>query len=136
VIRLEDIKTRDWSMALDGSTLGKRDGEGLGEVVQNIDDVIQCIQIILTTPKGTDPLRPDFACDIYSFLDKPITRAMPIIVREVTTAINRYEPRVKIISVRAERIGLSQLNVTLTWQPKITGISTSQRITTVVTIGG
>ena len=44
---LADIASVDWSLELGI----------IGSVVHGIDDIDQCIAIILTTPPGADPLR-------------------------------------------------------------------------------
>lgn len=77
-----------WQLALGG--------EGYA---QALDDLRQAIAIILATRRGSDPLRPEFGSDIWRYLDHPIDRARPHIVREVYAAIRRWEPRVKIQSV-------------------------------------
>jgi len=85
-----DISARDWSMALQDT--GR-------DVVEALDDIAQCLRIIVTTQKGSDPLRPDFACDLFSYLDKPTTTMTPHAIREITAAVRRYEPRVRLLSV-------------------------------------
>jgi len=80
------IASADWSLELD-STAGGAQGAGFGQVVQGIADIQQCIQIILTTPPGSDPFRPDFACDLFRFLDRPLTRALPAIVGAAAAAL-------------------------------------------------
>lgn len=97
-ITLADITSADWSLALDQPG---DPGSGIGNVVQGVADVNQCIQIILTTPKGSDPLRPTFGADLWKFLDAPINGAISSIVTEVTTAITQWEPRVRLTSVTA-----------------------------------
>ena len=49
-------------------------GSAIGRVVMGVDDVDQCIAIILTTPKGTDVLRPTFGTDLWKYIDAPINR--------------------------------------------------------------
>ena len=88
-VTLADITSADWSLELD-STAGAGPGSGIGKVVQGISDITQCIQIILTTPKGSDPLRPTFGIDLWQYLDAPINQATPAIVREVTEAIMHW----------------------------------------------
>lgn len=61
-----------------------------------LDDLRQAIAIILLTRRGSDPLRPEFGSDIWRYLDYPIDRARPHLVREAVAAIRRFEPRVKI----------------------------------------
>lgn len=68
----------------------------LGSIVTNIDDINQSIAIILSTPKGSDPHRPDFGSDIWRYIDWPIPRATPYIVREAVLAIEKWEPRVAV----------------------------------------
>ena len=68
-------------------------------VVQRIADVHQCIRIILTTPKGSDPLRPDFAGATRAIiLTCPLDAARPHIVREVRAALV-WEPRIRVDGV-------------------------------------
>ena len=83
--------TPHWQLALGG------DGPDNG-VVQQIADVRQCIRIILTTPKGSDPLRPEFGCGAGDYLDLPLDAARPHIVREVRSALV-WEPRVTVSGV-------------------------------------
>ena len=130
-ITLADITSADWSLEL-GT---------LGGVVQGIADVEQCLGIIVTTPRGSDPLRPTFGADIWRYIDFPIDEALPAIVSELTSAITMWEPRVNLISVTAQPVndGSTQsgahLAVTLAWQLKL-GVAQSPIQTTTVTIAG
>lgn len=80
----------------------------IGEVVQGIDDINQCIYIILTTQKGSVPHRPTFGSNIYQYIDYPAQEAIPNIIREVIDAITEWEKRVEISKVTAE---LNEANV-------------------------
>ena len=130
-ITLADITSADWSLQLGA----------IGGVVQGIADVEQCLGIIVTTPRGSDPLRPTFGADIWRYIDFPIDEALPAIVSELTSAITIWEPRVNLISVAAQPVndGGTQsgahLDVTLTWQLKL-GVAQSPIQTTTVTIAG
>ncbi|HDW3810958.1 GPW/gp25 family protein [Serratia marcescens] len=75
-----------------------------GERVTGLADIHQSIQIILGTPCGADPHRPDFGSNIYRYIDQPVDQALPHVVRETTDALRRYEPRAEVVSVshRAE----------------------------------
>ncbi len=121
-----NIQSADWSMMLD-ATAGGAPGSGLGQLVQGLADVEQCMVIILTTPKGSDPLRPTFACDLWKYVDRPIDQALPAIVLEVTDALTLWEPRITVVSVNAQVLtdGSSQsgakLAVTVVWQLKTGG---------------
>jgi phage baseplate assembly protein W len=122
-ITLGDIISADWSLELDPPG---EPGAGIGNVVQGVADVNQCIQIILNTPKGSDPLRPTFGADVWRYIDAPINAAIPAIVRELTEAITRWEPRVTVISIVATPVvgGDTQagahLNIGITWRLKLT----------------
>src|SRR5512137_2302101 len=88
---LAEINSADWSLRLNA----------IGDIVEGVADVNQCIAVILTTPRGSDPLRPTFGADIWKYIDYPIDSALPAIVREVTQAITQWEPRVKVLAISA-----------------------------------
>ncbi len=130
-ITLADISSADWSLALSAT----------GEVMQGIADVAQCLGIIVTTPQGSDPLRPTFGANIWRYIDFPINLALPAIVSEVTSAITSWEPRVNLVSVTAQPVndGSAQsgahLDVTLNWQLKL-GANPAPVQSTTVTVPG
>jgi uncharacterized protein len=127
-----DIVSADWSLKLGA----------IGAVVEGIEDIDQCIAIILTTFPGSDPLRPTFGADLWRYIDHPISVAIPSIVREVSAAIVMWEPRVILqsVSVSPATDNSSQsgahLNVSVTWQLKLAGRSSSSRSTVVGLVGG
>ncbi len=86
---INDITSVNWQLSL----------AGVGEVEQNLADIRQCIGLIIVTTKGTDPLRPEFGSDIWRQIDKPVTVATPIIVKEILTGIQLWEPRVKVTNL-------------------------------------
>lgn len=93
-------QTPHWQLALgpDGLPYG-----GLHHgVAQQLGDISQCIRIILTTPKGSDPLRPDFGCDALKYLDMPLPTARPHLVREIRSAL-AWEPRISVESVSIQQ---------------------------------
>jgi Bacteriophage baseplate protein W len=126
-ITLDEIQSADWSLALDtsigegGSNSALLPGAGLGNVVQGIADINQCIGIILSTPPGSDPLRPTFACDLWRLIDTPITVARPQLVREIVEGITKWEPRVRVLCVVVNLAGgtLANLLMTIVWQLKV-----------------
>jgi Bacteriophage baseplate protein W len=127
------VTSGDWSLMLD-QNFG--DGSGLGNVVQGIADVEQCLQIILTTARGSDLLRPDFAVDLIQYIDLPITQSLPHIVRDVSAAIAKWEKRVTLIAVTATLVQSgsqagAQMLVAIEWQLKLGGVVQN----TTVTIG-
>src|SRR5271154_4902820 len=130
-ITLADITSADWSLVLGA----------IGDVVQGVADVEQCLGIIVTPPRGSDPLRPTFGANIWRFIDFPIDRALPAIVSELTSAITVWEPRVNLVSVTAQPVldastqSGAHLDVTLNWQLKL-GSSAATVQATTVTIPG
>jgi len=139
-VTLSDITSGDWSLMLDSSSAAAAAGQaaqgaGIGNVVQGVADINQCVGIILATPKGSDPLRPTFACDLWRWIDAPISIARPNLVREVVEAITKWEPRVRVLSVvvNLEPGTLANLTVTITWQLKVdvAGVGNQQLTLTV-----
>ncbi len=122
-VTLDEITSVDWSLKLGA----------IGEVVEGPDDVDQCLQIILTTPKGADPLRPTFGADLWQYIDYPIDAAIPSLVREVTEAITLWEPRVKLVSVSAapNPLAIGDLLVNIVWRLQLGSMPTPTRTTTV-----
>lgn len=89
---IADIKTNNWSLSI----------SEFGQAVQGIEEINQCIYIILGTIKGSDPFRPDFGSDVFDFIDKPISVAGPGMVNAITDAIAKWEPRIAITSITYE----------------------------------
>jgi uncharacterized protein len=87
---LDDIKSSEWSISL---------GE-VGGIKQGMDDINQCIEIILTTIPGTDPLRPTFGSNIYKYIDKPLNIAIPNIYKAIIDALALWEKRIEIESLQ------------------------------------
>lgn len=109
--QLTDIQSLDWSLRL---------GEP-GSVEQDLDDIDQCIRVIVGTRKGSVPLRPLFGCDAWLWLDAPVDVALPNVVREVYSAIGdpTYgEPRAEIVAVTLAPGGdEAHWKIRITWQP-------------------
>lgn len=102
---ITEIKSKDWGL----STTAQ------GEVVQGLRDIAQCIDIIIKTAKGSDPLRPEFGCDLRALLDRPVTEAWPSIIREITAAIERWETRAIVTRV-SYKLEVSTIIIKLEWK--------------------
>lgn len=87
-----DIKTKNWQI----STVGA------GYIAEGLADIRQCLDLLLRTQRGSDPLRPDFGCDIYQYMGIPVTVAIPNIKRAIIDAILIWEKRVVLKSIRHE----------------------------------
>ena len=77
--------------------------EDPAKIVEGVDDIVQSINIILTTIPGSDPLRPEFGSNVYQYLDKPLPSVMGKIIYEATTAIGRWEKRLEVTRITASR---------------------------------
>lgn len=82
----KNLPAVDWSMSLTEP----------GKIVEGLDDIAQCIVIITTTEKGSDPLRPTFGCNLLRWLDKPVNVAGPNIVKEILDGVKAWEKRAKV----------------------------------------
>ena len=81
----------------------------------NFEEIAQNIRTLLLTPKGSVVLDRDFGVD-YSLLDLPIDIAKARLTAEIAAAINRYEPRAKLLAADySQSVPLNgALNVVLT----------------------
>lgn len=105
----------------------------IGEIVSDIADINQCVQVILSTPKGSQPHQPLFGSNVHRYIDWPINVASPHLVREIHVAIRAWEPRIKLISVRVFLSDIAALTAELVWR----FIADSQRqITSNLTLAG
>lgn len=86
-----------------------------GEIVQGLDDIWQAIQIILRTPRGSDPHRPEFGSNLHLYIDWPVERAIPHVVRESVDAIRRWETRCQLMSVKPTVDG-EHLTLRVSWK--------------------
>lgn len=104
---LNDLKYVDWQPKLNY----------IGEISEGIDDINQCIAIILTTQKGSVPHRPNFGSDICKYIAYPVNEAVPNIIRETIDAIKKWETRIDINNVTAQIID-QQVKISIEWQLK------------------
>lgn len=104
-IRIDEITADNWSPRV-GSP---------GEIVCGLDDINQCIDIIIATRKGTVPHRPLFGCDAWRWLDAPPAISIPNIKREVLDALDLWEPRIVVVLVTVLLSG-SAATVTINWR--------------------
>jgi uncharacterized protein len=102
---LNQIKSADWSLSLSTPNA----------VVEGDADISQCIFIILSTEKGSDPLRPEFGTNIFRFIDKPVNMAAANIVREIIEGVNLWEPRVRVKAVEYA-VDDARLKFTVNWE--------------------
>lgn len=98
---------------------------GPGQIVQGLEDISQCINILLTTQKGSDPFRPTFGVDLMSYIDLPQTEALPRLIQDIQAQVETWEPRAEIQSLQYT-INEAHVTITLTWTSALGTGQTSQ----------
>lgn len=114
---LQDIKYADFQPKLCA----------IGEVVESIDDINQCIYIILATQKGSVPHRPDFGSDVHKYIDYPVNEAVPNIIRETIECISKWETRIDIEETTAE-ICQEKIKISVEWKLKDSDITENTEV--------
>ncbi|WP_404938416.1 GPW/gp25 family protein [Pseudomonas atacamensis] len=72
-----------------------------GQPITGIDSVIQSIGDILSTPLGSRRERPEYGSKLRTYVDLPVNAGWKSSVQaEAVRALDRWEPRVKLKSVR------------------------------------
>lgn len=102
---IEQIQSADWSLSISEA----------GAIVEGVDDINQCILIIILTEKGSDPLRPEFGCGILQYIDLPSSIAIPNIISEIVNAIEIWEKRARVTKVVHEQTD-GQVQFTVYWR--------------------
>ena len=115
---LNEITYVDWQLRLNT----------IGSVAEGIDDINQCIAIILTTSKGSVPHRPTFGSDIHKYVDYPVNEIVRKITRETIDAINLWETRITVNSVSVE-INQERITVKIEWTLKDSNTKGTAEIT-------
>jgi phage baseplate assembly protein W len=82
-------------------------------IVEGAEDIAQCVYTIITTVKGSDPLRADFGSDVYKYIDKPINEVRPLIIYAVSEAIRTWEQRIAVKKCRLIPSGNDSLNIVI-----------------------
>jgi phage baseplate assembly protein W len=102
----------------------------LGQVLTDYDDLAQSIKIILTTPKGSDPLRPEFASNIYRLIDRPLAEVRLLLIREIFEALRNFEPRIAVVSAEVrEGPTLDSILAVVTWRANGRDVTTQVALT-------
>lgn len=102
---ITEIKSSEWSISL----------QGVGEIVQGIADINQCLKIILFTRKGEDPLRPEFGCGIFDYIDQPINK-LPIMKKSIIDAVKLWEPRVELTKITPKINADNSVTFSIFWK--------------------
>lgn len=120
---LAQIKSPVWTYGIAGG----------GAIVEGLAAIRQCIDIIIRTTLGSDPMRPLFGSDVYKYVDYPVDDAVPNIKAAIIDAISTWENRVTITKV-THYIDLSTLYLEVTYT--LTDSTLSDLITVSISNGG
>lgn len=96
----QEFNGTGWNLGASGIGLGAD-----GEIAQAGGDekIRQSILIILSTAPGERIGRPDFGCGIHEFVFSPLSPlTLGRIVRSVSMALERWEPRISVLQVHAD----------------------------------
>lgn len=75
----------------------------------------QSVTDILTTARGSRVLRRDYGSDLPDLIDAPLNGATLVDIYAATAdALDRWEPRLRLIRVAVEGAAAGRLTVTLT----------------------
>ncbi|MGS0736162.1 GPW/gp25 family protein [Pseudomonas sp. GG8] len=76
-----------------------------GQAISGIAHLHQSIEDILTTPLGSRRMRPEYGSKLRRFVDLPVNAGWKSAVQaEVARALGRWEPRLKLASVRVTAV--------------------------------
>jgi hypothetical protein len=86
--------------------------KGSGKLLDGLDHLRQSITDILMTPVGSRVMRPDYGSRLYELIDRPVNRSLLIdLYAETVQAILKWEPRIRLIRVRAEEISAGHITL-------------------------
>jgi phage baseplate assembly protein W len=73
-----------------------------GRPITGFDHLRQSIEDILSTPLGSRRMRPEYGSNLRRYVDLPVNEGWKGAVQaEAARALGRWEPRVKITSIKA-----------------------------------
>lgn len=108
VATLQNIDNPTWGIGL----------AGYGVIVEGIASIRQCIDLIIRTTKGSDPMRPEFGSNAYLYVDAPLNIAIPNIKKEIYSALELWEPRIKLTSIKHYLNGVSNVVFEIVYRVK------------------
>lgn len=98
-----------------------------GQLITGAERVRWSVWRILTTPRGSRRMRPEFGSDCWKFVDMPVTPAWKTaFAAEVNASVGRWEPEFVISSVRVTGVENGKISITITGS--ISGESTTLEV--------
>lgn len=76
-----------------------------GKAIYSLSDAVRAsILDILTTPRGSRPMRPNYGLNMVEIVDRPVNEALDLYIL-IAEAIGEWEPRFRLKEVQAEADG-------------------------------
>ncbi len=106
----DDFIGRGWAFPV------RPDKTGGIALVSRDRELAESIELILRTPKGDRPMRPEFGCGIWDELFSPMDATTAgRVAYDVRAALERWEPRINVAAVdvtyRDEARGLMDVRI-------------------------
>jgi phage baseplate assembly protein W len=115
-MKLTDLTESNWTWSL----------KTPGVMVQGVDEISQCVVIIVTTLKGSDPLRPEFGSDLPLYVDQPSNNVAKMI-NSISEALAIWETRIDVTKI-SFKIDVGSVDFEISWQEKTSGITATTNI--------
>ena len=99
------------------------DARGRISLARGERDIEEAMKIILLTPRGERPMRPEFGCKIHDLIFAPNNAStIGLARRYVEQALARWEPRITVKEVRAypDSVASGRLLVEIDYQIRST----------------
>jgi hypothetical protein len=114
---MSDFLGRGWTFPVE------LDVNGQVALVAGEADIVQAIDMILSTPKGQRTLRPEFGCAIHDLTFAPNdANTAGLAVYYVEQALGMWEPRIRVLDVvaRSDTQQPEQLLIRIDYEIKAT----------------
>ena len=86
-----------------------------GKGLAGLDHLRQSVRDILSTPLGSRVMRRDYGSRLFALVDAPVNKSTLVEIYAATaTAIRKWEPRLKVETVRVDKAEEGKLSVSLT----------------------
>jgi uncharacterized protein len=96
------------------------DHRGAIALASGEEDITQAISLILSTAPGERPMRPEFGCEIHSYLFDTIdAETVAQMEAAVRAALARWEPRIEVEQVTFDLSEVQEGQLTFTVRYKI-----------------
>ena len=107
--------------------LGMNSQTGLS--ISEVDHIRQSVRDILVTPIGSRVMRREYGSLLSALIDQPQTPALRLqIMAACYSAIQKWEPRIRLTSISFETGGAGEMYVDITGMRTDTGASVSTTV--------